>query len=150
VPKRKPPDTQLAMAGVVTAPDDEKSYERLIRNRADRWGWMVMKIGKTPVVSKGKRYWITATSIPWPDLSLVHPLGAVMFLEVKGKSGRPSDEQVAIIQGMQKAGLAAYIVYPRDWPAVERMLARPASQAAPGGSISTADEQPSQPKEATP
>lgn len=155
--KRRLPDTQLAMAGVVQAPDDEKGYERLIRNRAERWGWMVMKVGKTPVVSKGKRYWITATSLAgWPDLTLIHPLGWLLFLEVKGKAGSPSPEQRDIIRAMQATAdrsngrLGAYIVYPKDWPVVEAMLTRPANQAAPGGNMMPADDQPSRPEEVKP
>lgn len=123
---------QLHILGAEPAFTDEKRYERQIRERAEHHGWMVMKVGKTPVVNKGKKFWITATSLKgWPDLTLMHPTGWVLMLEVKGENGRPSDEQKRVMAALQKAAshtgprFAAYVVWPKDWPVVEQLLARP-------------------------
>lgn len=127
----------MPMLGVEPAFTDEKRFERQIRDRAGVHDWMVMKVGKTPVVSRGKKFWITATSLRgWPDLTLVHPLGWLMFLEVKGEAGSPTPEQRMLMKALQMVAahsprVEAAIVYPKDWQVIERLLARP----APGGNI---------------
>lgn len=140
---RKPPPNVVPMLGITPAPDDEKRYERLIRDTAKRYGWICMKVGKTPVVNNGRKFWITATSVKgWPDLSLIHPLGYFLQLEVKAKGGSLKPEQRELLGALQKAAdratdgfLGAYAVWPKDWIVVERMLARPTTTPAPGGSI---------------
>jgi hypothetical protein len=130
---------QAHLLGVEPAFTDEKRYERQIRERAEHHGWMVMKVGKTPVVNKGKKFWITATSLKgWPDLTLMHPDGWLLFLEVKGENGSPSAEQKIVMRALQRAAsrtatahFQAFVVWPKDWPLVERLLARP----APGRTI---------------
>jgi hypothetical protein len=120
------------MLGVEPAFDDEKRFERQIRDRAEHHDWMAMKVGKTPVVSRGKKFWITATSLKgWPDIVAIHPSGYLLFLEVKGVNGSASPEQKVVMAALQAVcarcpdHMAAAIVKPRDWPIVEKWLARP-------------------------
>lgn len=135
VAKARRPPTQ-SLLGVVTAPDDEAGYEALIRARANECGWSDWKMRKVPMRRPGVGHttWLTPTSRPgFPDLFLVHPAGWVLMLEVKGKGGSLKPEQRELIQMLQATAdaigdqrFAAYAVWPKDWPAVERHLARPA------------------------
>lgn len=151
---RKPPANAVPMLGVVQAPDDEKSYERLIRDTAHRFGWTSMKPTVSPFQRGGGRgtIYMTATSVVglpdplrknhgWPDLTLMHPEGYLLMLEVKGTNGTASPEQKAVMVMLQKFQaqlggsdrFAAAIVKPRDWPVVEHWLAAPTGGARTGG-----------------
>ena len=59
------------------------------------------------------------------DLELVRP-PRVIFAEVKVDGGRLTDEQAARIARLRECpGIEVYARWPRDWPDVVRVLARP-------------------------
>lgn len=61
----------------------------------------------------------------FPDLCIVGTDGmGVVFLELKGdrKGAKASPDQVKWIDRLQKAGIRAYVVYPKDWDKVQDLL----------------------------
>lgn len=151
---------QLALTEVMlhpsglTAPDDEALYEKLIVNRAEELGWQAFKVQKLPVKRKGGgMVWMTGMKPKgWPDRTLTHPLGYILFLEVKGKRGALKPEQKVLIKDLQATMEAldsprfqAYACWPKDWPAVERMLLRPHTDANGVSVIDTPTTEENQP-----
>jgi hypothetical protein len=125
---------QGSLVGVVTAPDDEARYEKLIVRRALELGWIDFHVERVPVRRPGtsKTVWMTPTNRKgWPDRTLMHPDGWVLILEVKGKDGVLKPEQRDVLKVLQEVGkhtgerFAAFAVWPRDWPAVEQWLMKP-------------------------
>ncbi len=67
----------------------------------------------------------------FPDLTLAKP-GRLIFVEVKGPRGRVSHAQQEWIDLLATVpGVAAMIVFPDDWEAMERVLT--SDGGAPGG-----------------
>lgn len=63
----------------------------------------------------------------FPDLCIVGAEGqGVLFLELKGdrKGAKASPDQVKWIDRLQKSGVRAYVVYPKDWEIVQDLLFR--------------------------
>lgn len=51
----------------------------------------------------------------WPDLTLISPRrGRLVFAELKTESGKLAPEQEAVIMGMKRAGLEAWLWRPSD------------------------------------
>lgn len=48
--------------------------------------------------------------------------GHSIDLELKDVRGRPSAVQVKILENMNAWGCEAYLVYPKDWPKIEKRL----------------------------
>lgn len=125
---------QLAMGGLGAAPDDEKAYEKLIVRTGRDYQWTVNKTRKTPIKRDGRTFWITSTTVKgWPDLTLIHPAGYVLVLEVKGTGGSMSAEQRNLMRDVLQPAMRlvpdhrfeAYVAWPADWPGVHQALARP-------------------------
>ena len=51
----------------------------------------------------------------YPDLTLVHPRGGVLFRELKKESGRVSPAQKEWLSALMSAGADADLWWPRDW-----------------------------------
>lgn len=69
----------------------------------------------------------TGADAGYPDLTLVGPLGQVIFAELKvGKGKRtPSQEEWArrlLMRRWQRQGVDYYLWRPSDWPEIERVL----------------------------
>ena len=90
----------------------ERQYQGQIADLAAALGW-TRRYHTTYSIGSDRGY---------PDLTLIHPRYGPLWLEVKGKNGRPSMEQVLWVQDIRRAGLHAYIVYPRDIELVEALL----------------------------
>lgn len=126
----------------------EAQFQALVISTAKTYGWLVMHVRRSMVGQGQSRRWVTATSLDgWPDLTLIHPRGYLLFLELKAQKGYPSDEQIVVMRALQSVAsrlgsddytVRAYIVRPSDWPAVERMLCRPSTTLAKGASVPTA------------
>lgn len=100
---------------------NEAEFQRQVTKIAESFGWLVCHVGRARV---GKR-WVTPTSVAgFPDLVLVRPPQCV-FLELKRKGGRSTDEQRRWIGALQAcAGVEAYIVDPTDADDLWRLLAQ--------------------------
>lgn len=91
----------------------EKQYQRQIKDMASALGWT--------------RIYHTQYSLGsdpgYPDLTITgkQPLG-VVFIEVKGRTGRASKEQEQYCRDIQAGGCHAYIAFPKDVEAVEALL----------------------------
>lgn len=59
----------------------------------------------------------------FPDVALARR-GLVVFLELKVGKGRPSVDQYRWITRFRSAAIPAAVVWPRDWPAIEKLLTR--------------------------
>lgn len=103
----------------------EKQYQAWIVEKARAAGWVLQfhvlraRVGDT---------WVTNTSSRGvPDLWLLRPdTGQLVVLEVKKRGGKPTDEQLAWIAGLQRVpGVEAYVVSPGDANDVLALLARP-------------------------
>lgn len=134
---------QPSLAELAVQPDTpEKQYQVIIIREAVAEGWLTMHVLRSQVGGHGgrPRRWITNTAIDspegpmnsgWPDLVLIHHTGRLLFIEVKGPTGRPSDEQLKIMRLLQKVSrfsggrVKAFVAYPTDWPNLLRMLRSP-------------------------
>ena len=60
----------------------------------------------------------------YPDLTLVHPVHGLLWLELKGgvRSSHPSVEQVAWLRALRDARQHAYLVHPADIEVVDLLL----------------------------
>jgi hypothetical protein len=106
----------------------EAQFQSWIIEKATGAGW-VLQFHVLRSQVKGGR-WVTNTSTPGvPDLWLLRPsTGQLVVLEVKAQAGRTRPEQKRWIAGLQKVpGVEAYVVAPRDAPAVLRLLGEPPS-----------------------
>lgn len=48
--------------------------------------------------------------------------GRSIDLELKDVRGKPSAAQIKILENINKWGCEGYLVYPKDWPAIEARL----------------------------
>ena len=106
----------------------EIEFERKIVELAHMFDWMVAsfrpaqtgKGWRTPVKYDGKGY---------PDLTLMHPNGQIIFAEIKAQKGRMSDDQKAWGQMIHAAGrckasraVQYHVWRPSDWDKIVRLL----------------------------
>lgn len=110
-------------------PRTEKELQQRVTKLAKEFGWLVNHIYRAKLEDGTWR--TTTTLVGFPDLELIHPAwGRVMWLELKGPTGRSSPEQTKVIGAMQAVaanarGVAhAYVVKPADWPNVMRLITR--------------------------
>lgn len=108
----------------------EIEFEKAIVELAHMFGWMVAsfrpaqtgKGWRTPVKYDGKGY---------PDLTLAHPNGSIIFAEIKADAGRLSEEQkhwgfILTAAGRCNSGQPTPVSYfvwrPKDLPEITRIL----------------------------
>lgn len=60
----------------------------------------------------------------WPDLTLMHPIGQVIFVELKTDAGQLSKKQRTIHREMAEAGHEVYVWRPRDSDHVREVLGK--------------------------
>lgn len=48
--------------------------------------------------------------------------GKSIDLELKDVKGRPSAAQIKILSNINDWGCEGYLIYPKDWPAIEQRL----------------------------
>lgn len=106
----------------------EAEFQDNVVRLAKAHGWLVCHVypGRT---ATGKVRTNT-TYKGFPDLTLLKR-GRLVFLELKAVDGTASPEQrrwIALSQHVP--GVEAYIVDPRDWPAVHRLITQPRTPGA--------------------
>lgn len=68
--------------------------------------------------------WLSVKSAKgYPDLTLVRG-GRLIFVELKSERGYVSAEQHEWLDALTQAGQAVFVWRPRDWPLIEKALAR--------------------------
>lgn len=140
--RRRPAPGQTMMTALAwSTAMTEKQYQALIVKTARTYRWKDMHVNRMMI----RGQWLTGTSVPgWPDLTLWHPSGRMLMLEVKTETGTIRPDQLVMLQEFQlvadraaRAGVpsvfSAYCVRPSDFPRVERLLA-----AAPLNTVSIA------------
>lgn len=107
----------------------EAGFQAQVIGLAGLCGWQVMHVRRTTRGRLDDR-WTTATSIKgWPDLVLWRP-GEILFRELKTDKGRATNEQMDVLDSLEAAGCDVGVWRPKDWPAIESALRRPAGDAA--------------------
>jgi hypothetical protein len=84
-------------------------------------GWRVAHF-RPGLNARGK--WQTAVAgdgVGFPDLVLVRG-SILLFIELKVGRNKPSEEQIAWIEALNKTPAGAIIFYPHHWPEIERLL----------------------------
>lgn len=104
----------------------ETEFQTNVVRVAKRNRWLVNHVYPCRVGRKTR----TPTSYKgFPDLTLVHRDGRVIFLELKKVGGEASVEQRRWIAYAQQGGKAsnvrAFVAGPRDWPEVHALLSQP-------------------------
>jgi hypothetical protein len=111
----------------------EKAFQAEVTKFAESYGWTVNFTRRSMVQQGGAKRWVTNTSVKgWPDLCCLHPDGYVIFLELKGVDGKPSDEQIEVMRTLQAIAsvipqqrFRAFVAYPQEWPRLARMFTLP-------------------------
>ena len=62
------------------------------------------------------------TTPGYPDLTLIHPDGRLVYAELKTATGKVRPEQRAVIDALRRGGHQAFIWRPDDWPAVQAVI----------------------------
>ncbi|MGB3330132.1 MAG: VRR-NUC domain-containing protein [Thermomicrobiales bacterium] len=109
--------TDAIFAGNAPAHQDnltEGEFQNQIVSMANALGW-TMRFHNVYAIGSDRGY---------PDLTLVHPVKGVVWIEVKGPKPNIYQRQVEWLETLQEAGQAAYLVYPEDYDAVARLLQR--------------------------
>ncbi|MGB3330227.1 MAG: VRR-NUC domain-containing protein [Thermomicrobiales bacterium] len=109
--------TDAIFAGNAPAHQDrlnESQFQSQIVSMATSLGW-TMRFHNVYAIGSDQGY---------PDLTLVHPVKGVVWIEVKGPKPTIYQRQVEWLETLQEAGQAAYLVYPEDYDAVARLLQR--------------------------
>jgi hypothetical protein len=90
----------------------EADLQRLVCDAASALGWHWMHCYPLRTANG----WATPTSGPlgpgWPDLTLAHPRGRLLAVELKAERGVVSAEQLAVHAVLKAAGLDVHIVRP--------------------------------------
>jgi hypothetical protein len=76
-------------------------------------------------IGRGKR-WVTATNVVgWPDLFLWHETdGRLLAVELKVGNDKATDEQLAVLLSLSRAGVDGHVWYPHDLDEAVAVLAR--------------------------
>lgn len=92
----------------------ETALEDCVLDLAGHLGWL--RFHALPVTNrKGRTRTAQRGDIGFPDLVLVHPLGALVVRELKSERGSPSPEQKRWLAGFTAAGVDTGIWKPRHW-----------------------------------
>jgi hypothetical protein len=106
---------QQAVTFLETPPKQtERQFMAEVRRYATARGWRVYHTYRSEKSEAG-----------FPDLVLVrarHPKPRVVYLELKADRTKVTDAQRDWITDLRDCGQEAYIVRPRHWPAVEKLL----------------------------
>lgn len=89
----------------------EAEFQQKITDRATALGWLVYHTYNSRRSAAG-----------FPDLFLCRS-GRALAIEVKSESGRVSSAQQQWLEALNHTAIEAYLVRPRDWPAIEGFLA---------------------------
>ena len=97
--------------GINTPHVTEKALQKAILDAAGALGW-----------EWHHETYSLGTKPGYPDLTLVHPLHGVLWLELKASNGTVSPSQARWIERLQHAGQRAYIVFPQHEDLVLSLL----------------------------
>jgi hypothetical protein len=101
----------------------ERQWQELVERAAAANGW------RTAVVA------VARSEAGWPDLTLLHPAGRLVFAELKTNAGRVSLKQARIHADLAAAGHPVYVWRPSDVDHVRAVLGSagtlPSSPPAP-------------------
>lgn len=97
----------------------EAEWQQQVVELAHILGWRHMHCRRS--IGKG-RQWVTATNVPWPDLTLWHPKHGLIFAELKSQQGGESQGQTEINRSLRDAGQRVYVWRPSDLPVVKLAL----------------------------
>lgn len=90
----------------------EKAFLQQLRDMAHAFGWLTYHTHDSRRSEHG-----------FPDLALLHTKTfRLIFAELKVGKNKPSRAQVIWLDGINAAGVDAYLWTPEDWPEIERIL----------------------------
>lgn len=98
---------------VMDAAISEKDFQQAVVDLARLNGWMVHKVYDSRRSPEG-----------WPDLFLVRD-GKAYAWELKRHGAVPTRAQGEWILALRDAGVKAGVLWPSDWPTIERLLTAP-------------------------
>ena len=100
----------------------EREWLTIVQGLAKAYGWRTHHANPGKTV-RGK--WVTTGSPGFPDLVMVKPGHAVVFLELKTTKGQTSPRQVAWMRDIQSVGgrVEGYVVSPRQVRQLVELLA---------------------------
>lgn len=102
------------MAKTTTAKPKEADYQRTIVAAAQLAGWLVH--AERPAQTSHGRWLTNVQGRPgFPDLTLVHPARKLMlFVELKRKPNKPTDDQLAWLDGLRRCGVQSALLWVPD------------------------------------
>ena len=89
----------------------EKAWQMTVVSAAAHLGWECYHT-----------YFSLRSHPGYPDLTLVHPVHGVVWMELKRQKGLVTEAQEQWINLLQTAGQRAGVFRPNDWDVVERIL----------------------------
>lgn len=110
-------------------PGSEHEFRNRVMTLAKDHGWLRMHPLRAQLPPERGGGWTTnmAGDQGYPDCTFVHPrYGRLLVLELKGKTGRPTPQQLVWIAAFQRVpGVQAFVVKPADWPMIQLIISRP-------------------------
>ena len=106
----------------------EQQFQDALVDVARLYGWRAFH-ARPAQTGKGWRTAISYDGKGFPDLTLIHPSGSVMFVECKSKKGRPSPEQEewrtrmeSMVGNVGTDRVRYYYWKPQDWDTAVEVL----------------------------
>lgn len=100
----------------------EREWQEQVIDVAHMHGWMVAHFRRVTIKNGGHTTPVQADGAGYPDLTMAHPVGGVIFVELKAAKGRLTEEQKRWRDQLQAAGARWYVWKPRDWNTVVGVL----------------------------
>lgn len=99
----------------------EAEWQAQVIDLAHAHRWRHLHVRRS--IGKG-RSWVTTTNvIGWPDLLLWHEgQHRIIAAELKSQGGQPTDDQVAVLASLERAGAETFIWRPADLDDVHTVL----------------------------
>lgn len=98
----------------------EAEWQQQVIDLAHALGWKHLHVRRS--IGKGRK-WVTATNVPWPDLTLwSERQRRLIVAELKTDRGKATPGQEEVLWSLAAAGVECHVWRPADLDEVQRVL----------------------------
>lgn len=108
----------------MTPKQSEADFQRQVTELARLFGWHYLTVRKSIGRRDGAAAWQTTTNIRgWPDCLMWHEtMDRIVAAELKSQIGRPTLDQLAVLDSLARVGIETFVWRPSDWDLIEETL----------------------------